>query len=220
MNKVELFENERASNYESFVKIWIPNYNYFLDCLPKLLREIENKKVLVVGCGTGNEIERFVEARENWQVTGVDPSPEMINQAISRFQDYENVELIEGTLSNVSSKYGAATLILVLHFFEDNGEKLDLLKEVSSKLERGAKLIMLDITGNKKQLSENLEEFRLLLPDKLDKSEINRRINRIKNDLHTVSEERIADLIKEAGFERPLRFYQSSIYMGWITRKK
>ncbi len=220
MNKIEVFENERASNYENFVKIWIPNYHYFLDCLPKLLKEIGDKKLLVVGCGTGNEIERFIKAPESWKITGVDPSPEMICQATDRFKGCENVDLIEGTLSNVSSKYSAATLILVLHFFQDNGEKLDLLREIASKLKKDAKLIMLDITGNKKQLSENLEEFRLMLPDKLDKTEINRRINRIKNELCTVSEERLSELLQEAGFEIPLRFYQSSIYMGWITRKK
>ncbi|HAL54739.1 MAG TPA: class I SAM-dependent methyltransferase, partial [Sphingobacterium sp.] len=43
MNKVELFENERASGYDPFVETWIPNYHYFLDQLPTLLRETENK---------------------------------------------------------------------------------------------------------------------------------------------------------------------------------
>lgn len=81
MNKVELFENERASGYDQFVETWIPNYHYFLDLLPKLLQEIENKDLLVVGCGTGNEIERFAETVESWKITGVDPSPEMISQA-------------------------------------------------------------------------------------------------------------------------------------------
>lgn len=124
MNKVELFENERASGYDQFVESWIPNYHYFLDQLPKLLRETENKDLLVVGCGTGNEIERFVDTAESWTITGVDPSPELISQALEKFEADENVHLVEGVVSDLDEEkqYGAATLLLVLHFLEDNGE--------------------------------------------------------------------------------------------------
>lgn len=52
-----------------------------MDKLPNLLKQSENKNLLVVGCGTGAEIQRFVQAKEQWQITGVDPSPEMILQA-------------------------------------------------------------------------------------------------------------------------------------------
>ena len=81
MNKVEIFENERATGYNQFVETWIPNYHYFLDRLPKLLSETNQKDLLVVGCGTGNEIERFIQTSEHWEITGIDPSPEMIKQA-------------------------------------------------------------------------------------------------------------------------------------------
>ena len=53
MSKVEIFENDRASGYNQFVETWIPNYNYFLDQLPKLLHETVHKTLLVAGCGTG-----------------------------------------------------------------------------------------------------------------------------------------------------------------------
>ena len=71
MSKIELFENERASGYNQFVETWIPGYNFFLDHLPNLLSETEQKKdLLVVGCGTGNEIERFVQTTRHWKITG------------------------------------------------------------------------------------------------------------------------------------------------------
>ncbi len=60
MSNIEIFENERASGYNKFVEMWIPSYHYFLDRLPRLLGETKEKDLLVVGCGTGNEIERFV----------------------------------------------------------------------------------------------------------------------------------------------------------------
>lgn len=222
MSKVEIFEKERASNYNQFVEDWIPNYSYFMEKLPKLLSETDNKDLLVVGCGTGNEIVQFAKADQDWKITGVDPSPEMINQAKERLAKHENIELIEGLVSDLSQdrKYGAVTLLLILHFLEDNGEKLNLLRQIAQRLKTEAPLVMLGITGDQKQMKTNLKVLKQLLPNNLDKDLLQNRLQRIENDLHYVPEERLMELCQEAGFERPVRFFQTSIYMGWITWKK
>jgi len=222
MNKVEIFEHERATGYNQFVETWIPNYHYFLDRLPKLLSETTQKNILVVGCGTGNEIKQFVQAPGQWKITGIDPSPEMIRQASEKFHAYDNVTLIKGLVTNldIEKKYSAATLLLVLHFLDDNGNKLNLLKDIAERLVTGATFVLLDITGDKNQIKQNLKVLKLLLPDGLDEEQISNRLNRIENELFPVSEERLSELCTEAGFEPPLRFFQSSIYMGWLTKKK
>ena len=221
MNQVEIFKDERATGYNQFVETWIPNYHYFLDCLPKLLSPINLKDLLVVGCGTGNEIERFINTAEHWTITGIDPSPEMLKQANAKLQTYSNVTLVEGLISDLSidRKYSAATLLLVLHFLDDNGSKLNLLKNIADRLAPGATLIMLDITGNKNQIKQNLKVLKLLLPKGLDEEQINARLNRIENELFAVSEERISELLEEANFKPPFRFFQSSIYTGWMTKR-
>lgn len=221
MGKVELFEKERAAGYNQFVETWIPNYHYFLENLPNLLRKTQNKNLLVVGCGTGNEIERFVRASEEWRITGIDPSPEMISQAAQRFSG-TSVNLVGGLVDDLDAhiRYGAATLLLVLHFMEDDGTKLGLLRSIADRLEPGAPLVLLDITGTSAQLRENLEVLSLLLPRDLAEEDIQRRLHRIENELHAVSEERLRELFVEAGFETPVRFFQTSIYAGWIARSK
>ncbi len=222
MDKIEIFENERATGYDKFVETWIPKYHYFLDILPKLLSGIEQKKLLVVGCGTGNEIQRFIQITEPCEVTGVDPSPEMMNQAKERFKDCNNVTLIEGLLSelDIKKKYNVAILSLVLHFFDDNGDKLNLLKDIAERLVSGSTFVIFDITGNKQQMKQNLNVLKCLLPVDLDVEQVNNRLNRIENELFAVSEERLSELLQEAGFQEPFRFFQSSIYMGWLTKKK
>ena len=222
MDKVEIFEKERASGYNQFVETWIPNYHYFLDQLPGLLRHTVKKDLLVVGCGTGNEIERFLQTPGYWQITGVDPSPDMIAQAREKLQGRNNIELVEGLVSDLdlSRKYGAATLLLVLHFLKDNGEKLNLLTGIADRLTPCAPFIMLDITGDEKQIKNNLNILRLLLPDGLAEDQITNRLSRIENELYPVSEQRISELFAEAGFEPPVRFFQSAVYMGWMTKKK
>jgi len=222
MNRVEIFENERATGYNQFVTTWIPNYEYYLDCLPKLLRDVVQKDLLVVGCGTGNEIQKFVQDAAHWRITGIDPSPEMTQQANSRFQNRAEVTIREGLVSDldIQKKYNAATLSLVLHFLDDEGSKLQLLTDIADRLAAGATFILLDITGDQQQIKQNLHILRLLLPDDLDQQQIEHRLTRIENELCLVSEDRISELLQEAGFEPPLRFFQSSIYMGWWTKKK
>jgi len=222
MSNVEIFENERATGYNQYVETWIPNYHYFMDHLPGLLRETPHKDLLVVGCGTGNEIERFTQAPEYWEITGIDPSPDMIKQASEKFQDVKHVSLIEGLTADLDpgKRYGAATLLLVLHFLEDDGTKLSLLKSIAERLISGAPFVLLDITGDRDQIKKNLNVLRLLLPSGLDEVQIKKRLNRIENELHAVSEIRLSELFVEAGFEPPLRFFQSAVYMGWLTKKK
>jgi tRNA (cmo5U34)-methyltransferase len=222
MSKVEIFEKERATGYNQFVETWIPNYYYFLDRLPKLLRATNHKDLLVVGCGTGNEIERFAATADQWEITGIDPSPEMISQAREKLKNRKNVKVMEGVVTDLGSdkKYGAATLLLVLHFLDDNGEKLKLLKAIAERLEPGAPFVMLDITGDKDQVRKNLEILRLFLPDGLDEEQVSSRLKRIEADLHPVSEKRVSELCTEAGFEPPLRFFQSAVYMGWLTKRR
>jgi tRNA (cmo5U34)-methyltransferase len=222
MNHVEIFENERATGYNQFVETWIPNYNYFLDRLPNLLSEATHKDLLVVGCGTGNEIEKFMQASHKWAITGIDPSPEMIRQAREKLNRFDNIKLIEGLVSDLDAgkKYGAATLLLVLHFLKDDGSKLNLLKDISDRLLPGSPFVMLDITGDKEQIKNNLKVLRHLLPDGLDEQQVNNRLARIENELLYVSETRLSALCVEAGFEPPIRFFQSAIYMGWLTSKK
>jgi tRNA (cmo5U34)-methyltransferase len=223
MNQVEIFENERATGYNQFVETWIPNYNFFMDRLPKLLSETPHKDLLVVGCGTGNEIERFTRMPvQQWEITGIDPSPDMVKQAREKLKPFANIKLVEGLVSDLdpARKYGAATLLLVLHFLKDDGGKLNLLKDISDRLLPGAPFVMLDITGDKEQIKNNLKVLRHFLPDGLDEQQVNNRLARIENELLHVSESRLSDLCVEAGFEPPVRFFQSAIYMGWLTSKK
>lgn len=222
MEKFELFENERATAYDSFVKNWIPNYGTFLNMLPHLFNDTRNDKLLADGCGTGNEILVLKKNGYSGSIMGIDPSPEMIAQAMDKLKEYSDIVLKEVLVSQltIDHQFNAATLILVLHFLKDDGEKLDLLRDISIRLEPKALLIMLDITGNDKEIKKNLEILRKLLPEDMGQDEISKRMDRIYHELQHVSEERIIELFIEAGFEEPTKFFQSTVYMGWMARKK
>ena len=218
---VEIFEGDRASNYEMFVDAWIPNYSEFIDSVPKLLSGVRERNLLVAGCGTGNEILALGDQLSQWKVTGVDPSPEMLSQAREKLEDMDNVTLLGGQVRDLhmTEQFGAATLLLVLHFLKDDGSKLYLLAEIAKRMEVGAPFVMLDITGSTWQIKRNLEVLRNLVSNYIPPEEIKGRIERIEGELHYVTEERLTELFMQAGFERPVRFYQNTIYMGWYSRK-
>ena len=224
MKEIELFENERADNYDDFVLTWIPQYQFVMNLLPVILNDANNtgnKELLVAGCGTGNEILTFKRAGLEWSITGVDPSPDMIMQAKKKVANHQNIELICGLVSDLASDklYGAATLVLVLHFFPDDGSKQSLLEDISSRLEAGAPFVLMDIFGSGTEIRHNLNIFRKTLPASLTPEEISERIERIEQHIHYIPEERLIDLLTNAGFEKPVRFHQSTIYGGWITKK-
>lgn len=189
--------------------------------LPKLLRSAKNKNLLVAGCGTGSEISSFVQGKDEWKITGVDPTPEMISEARLKFQNTKNVKLIESTVSNIgmADKFGASTPLLVLHFMDDDGTKYELLKSIADKLESHTPFFILDIMNNKEQMKSDLNILRQLLPDGLKKEDIDHQLDKIDDQLDVISEERLIELLIESGYDRPIRFYQNSIYMGWMTKK-
>lgn len=146
----------------------------------------------------------------------------MLKIAKAKLRQYSNIQLTEGLVSNLSvdEKYHAATLLLVLHFLSDDGTKLDLLTAISKRLDYNTPLIIADIFGTTAELQHNLNVLKGLLQEKVSTKDIARRFQKIQTQIHYISEERLAILLEEAGFSAPVRIFQSTIYGGWICRKK
>lgn len=220
--KIEIFEGDRANNYQGFVDTWIPGYQSFMQMIPELLRTTKDNNILVTGCGTGNEIVAINNRINDWNVTGIDPSEDMLSLAREKLKNCSNVNLINGTVDQLplEAKFSAATLFLVLHFMPDDGTKLNLLKDIHIRLQPNAPFVLLDITGEGREFDQNLDVLLQLIPDSVDEEQKAWRKDRLQNELHKISETRLSELFIEAGFNTPTRFFQSTIYQGWITKKQ
>ncbi len=221
---IAIFSDQRAANYDSFVHDWIPFYPQLLDMLPRMLdltmSPFQNS-VLVVGSGTGNELLKLAQNRPEWNLSGVDPSPDMVQQAQEKLAAYPQVQVREGYVNDLPEipAFSAATLLLVLHFLPDDGSKLQLLQQIAQRLQAGAPLIIADIYGTAPELGRNLEFLRAMLPPHLSAEAIEERIQAIPQRIQHISEDRLSALLQESGFEAPRRFFQAAIYGGWLTRK-
>jgi len=220
---IEFFDGDRATNYDNFIQTLFPGYELMIQATISALKLnlVDNANLLIGGCGTGNEMSYILDEMPLWNCVGVDPSPEMISQAKLKLESFENYELHLSTVSqlNTSINYDAATLLLVLHFIPDDGGKLELLKDLNNRLIPGAPLIICDIFGNKPSLSMRLKVLFKWIEQHLTPETLAKVKDRILNNIYHISETRLTELLIEAGFSQPIRFFQSSIYGVWGASK-
>ena len=217
------FEDDRALRYDNFIQTWMPNYDYLQRTIARLLvGKVREGTVLVVGCGTGNEIKKLIDQGLTLPITGVDPSPDLVKVARQKLKEFEQVELRDGHVKDLPQdlNFSAATLLLVMHFLPDDGSKLGLLKNISHRLKPGAPFFLASVFGSLEELRANLSVLQASLPLGIPLEDQEKHFARIEETIYYIPEARLFELLEEAGFETPVRFFQSSIYGGWLTRKK
>lgn len=220
-----------VGKYDESIRLFCAAYDAFFPMTQAALRSMvaEDADILIVGAGTGMELAAFGRDNPCWRMTGVDPSEDMLSLARKRIaeQNLTNpIRLFNGYTHELpeEERFDAATCILVMHFLPDDGSKLDLLKSIGQRLEPGAPLVLIDGYGEPgapefERILSAWKAFPPLLG--VDPSIVGDAFDQnILKRLQFVPEERITDLLQEAGFDRPARFLTSFLYGGWIAIKK
>ena len=224
--KVEIFEGDRATNYDNFVRHFFPNYEFVMNSIPQLLKgilsSVTTPNILVVGCGTGNETKKIAAFNDEWKIDACDPSEEMIAIAKEKLAAYQNVSLHTCTVENLptNKSYSAITLFLVLHFLSDDGEKEQLLQDIYNKLTIGGTFVLFDICGTQEELEQQYDILSHTFPYNWSREEKEMRKERILNVLNVISEDRLKFLSEKVGFTSIVKFHQSTISSAWILTKK
>jgi len=226
---IALFAGDRASDYDRMMPIWTPDHKIINETIKYLLLSIlpEPSNILIVGSGTGTEIVTLAQNTPKWQLTGIDPSPEMnsqANQKIAQYQLESQCNIIEGTLSSIpqNSTFDAATLLHVLQFMPDNGYKLNTLKDIANRLKPGGKLAIVDFFGTRSHpvfIQQRTALFRYILSGDLTHTQTQESLTKALEEVQFVSEKRMMELFIQAGFKNIQRFYQVLITGGWLLEK-
>lgn len=228
--KIE-FDRDRATQYDLDIRKAIPGYESLHGMTQSLLQTSLSSlaRLLIVGSGTGMELVNYSKLNLEWLLTGVDPSSEMMAIAkseITRQGLQARVDLHTGYVNSLpkTEPMDAATLILVLHFLPDDGAKLQLLQDVAQRLKPGAKLILVDLFGDKSAsyFSEFFKAWQDFYFSQLDdetrtKAEANFQPS-INNSMYFVTEARIIELLQAAGFSQINKFYNAFLFGGWIAQ--
>ncbi|MCP3739324.1 class I SAM-dependent methyltransferase [Rossellomorea sp. BNER] len=228
MTKEFTFNSDIAIAYEANTRTSIPTYDMLFVMIQSYYRVQFGEKaasLLVIGAGGGNELSAWGPSNPKWTFTGVDPSKEMLEIAKNKTVQLgleSRVRLIHGTIDDLplpDSKFDAASCILVLHFIDDDQEKLKLLGTIKDHLKPGAPFVLVSAYGDPDgaELQDRLNVWKSFWVDAgHESSKMDEMVNRGIMKISFLPENHIEQLLEESGFTNITRFYSTGIMAGWI----
>jgi len=221
------FSGAAAKSYDARIRRMVPGYSVLQELIaPVLTTRIGRGEasILLSGVGTGAELSELAFQSTHWCFTAVDPSPDMLAIAGRRAEMLGCIEQVDFRVSTLAAYHAhrphdAALSVLVAHFLPDNGEKMQYFRDLADRMKPGAPLILADLTAvyeadSRPALSRWVESV------SPDPSMAKRVVERLARDFHPVSEARLADMLDEAGFCAPVRFFQALDIAAYVTSKR
>lgn len=222
------FGQEHAKDYDDrFAKLqpWRDALQFTTSVL--LSKLPEDAHVLIVGAGTGLELEHLAERFPNWRFTAVEPAPAMFAQLSARCERLglsQRCTLHQGYLATLpgTDEFDAATMLLVSQFVLDSDLRRDLFAETARRLKAGGRLVNaelsaeLDSPRGQALLDLWIEGMTWagIAPEALKSMrEVYGR------DVAVVSTDRIEAMIEQAGFEAPIPILQTLLIHAWLSVK-
>jgi tRNA (cmo5U34)-methyltransferase len=225
------FDLARAGDYQAQSRIALVGYDACHELsacmLSATLGGDSPARILVVGAGGGGqEIVTASALGRNWRFTAVDPSQPMLDIAVAQLTQKGLATQTDFHLGYVDDlprhdRFDAATLIGVLHHQPGIEAKRHLLKSIASRLEPGAPLVL---AGNRYAYADQKlllaawgERWRL---QGATADEVQARLGKILEGADPpASEDAVAELLADAGFEKPVWFFSSLFWGACLARR-
>ncbi len=223
------FDGDYGEEYKELASRVIPGYDEFFVATLALLQERLDKdaRLLVVGCGTGRELEVFAPSTRDWRFDCIDPSRSMIEysrQVAQRLGVYSRVRFHNCYAHELDLDYrfDAATVINVMHFLLDDGPKDALIQSVTQRVKPGGTVVLFDLHGDPSKTYFKLYysawirymDLRGYTGKKKD-----RLLKRLEAGIAYVGEDRIMEICQAAGLKLIRPYWGGLLYTGWIFER-
>jgi tRNA (cmo5U34)-methyltransferase len=228
-DSVQKFDPARAGEYERQSRIALAGYDSCHELAACMLAAALGTgsvaRILVAGAGGGaKEIVTSGALEPGWRFTAVDPSQPMLDLTIARLNESgfgERTEVHLGYVDDLplEKRFHAATLIGVLHHLPGDDAKLAILRSLAARMKPGAPLIL--ACNRHAYASQPLllaawgERWRMqgASPD-----EVKAKHGKILQGADPpASDEAVAALLVQAGFEQPVLFFSSLFWGAWLA---
>ena len=225
------FDPARAHEYAEQSRIALAGYDACHElaaCMLASTIRVPAAQLLVVGAGgTGQEICIPAAIEPGWRFTAVYPSAPMLALARANVETAgcaARTQFIEAGVDALpdTQAFDGATLIGVLHHVPGDAAKAALLNAIARRVKPGAPLV---IAGNHRRYADH--------PRLLDAWQQRWRMkgatpDAVRAQLAKIlqgadppaSEKAVFDLLHEAGFDAPLRFFSSLFWGAWIAVRR
>lgn len=216
-----------AESYAATIAYKVPGYQLLHELTIDVLEtELMGPapRILTVGAGGGEEIINMLQRKEDWLITGIDPSPSMLDMAKRRVTQLEmesRVTWHETSLDKVSAEpvNDAAVSLLFIHFIE---KRQLFLEEIARRLQPDAPFMLAFIHGEMKSqaFQQELHMLSLFMQRQgLEKEVFTSFKNRLGSATHPVPEEEIKEHLIKAGFEDIRPYFQAGMIKGLVCKR-
>lgn len=222
------FDKEEAQIYEASIRRKIPAYETMHSLIETIIQihSMHLKDGLVIGAGTGEELDYLLKINDDLKITAVEPSNDMASKLLEKVfvkNAINRVTVVNKKLSDAEDlkQYQLITSILVSHFVPTEF-KLEYFKKISSHLEDDGVVFVVDafINGEKMKDVNYRGWLKFLEANGFDEASLKLIIDNFATKFYPLSVDDFKMIITDSGLEIVGAFWQSLIFRGFVLRKK
>jgi tRNA (cmo5U34)-methyltransferase len=187
----------------------------------------EDSRILCVGSGTGDEIDDLARQFPAWTFTAVEPSGPMLDvfRAKAVRGGYaDRCVFHEGFLESLPDQgaFDAATCFLVSQFILDENARIEFFRSIAARLRAGGLLASSDLSaepGSKDYEALLSAWLNMMAGAGIPTSGLEQMRAAYARDVAILPPQQVGALIRAAGFDKPLKFYQAGLIQAWVSTR-
>jgi tRNA (cmo5U34)-methyltransferase len=149
MKSVQSFYDQLSSQYTDLISKCVPRYGELLyNMFHYVPEDCKPKRILDLGCGTGNLTEQILQHYPEAEIDALDLSEDILKESQKRFADRPNIRYIQADFRDMHLAPGSYDLILssiAIHHIQDP-DKVKLYREAFQALTVNGLFIFADQT--------------------------------------------------------------------------
>jgi tRNA (cmo5U34)-methyltransferase len=223
---MEMYNADWAANYERLANASIAGREgLYRLCKAYLMNLPSDARVLVIGCGTGEELITLAKALPHATFVAIDPAEPMLTLCAKRVADErlsDRITLHNSTLADIASPYAfdAATAILVSQHLSSDAEAQAFFQQIADLLKPGGLLYSADLSIGTGQDRDSV--FALwrnnVITAGIEPEMADGMLQKIKSEIRPRDEAVITGFLQTAGFANIFMPYRSLMYGAWAAK--
>ena len=158
-SSVEQFYNAVSKDYNKFIHRAVPRYPEMLWAIFQYIpKDLKPKRILELGCGTGNLSELIVKTYPNAEKVLVDISEKVISQCKSRLENNDRIEYCQADINELDFPADSFDLIvssITIHHLKHHEKELLFRKALNWLTNKGVFTYSDQFAGVTKEIYDN-----------------------------------------------------------------